>query len=424
MRTLISFAALFLSIFLVQMGSGSLGPLDVLAASARGFTAEEIGLLGSAHFAGFFIGCYLAPRYIGMVGHSRSFAAAAAIGATGALLHPVLDGPIYWAALRVLTGVAIASAYTVIESWLQAKTQNHNRGRVYGIFRVVDMGGQITAQAMIAVLDPTSYAAYNIVAVFCCLCLLPLTLSRRVAPEIPDTPRLRPVKAYMLSPLAAIGIMVAGATGAAFRMVGPLFGLENGLEATELAIFLSMAMIGGILVQYPIGWLADKFERRTVLIFISLAAIACCMWTVQASGDPWLLYLTAALFGATSYPVYSVSSALANDRAGPDEALELNASLIFFFSIGAVISPTVSARLLDAFGPPALFYFIAGGHLFLILFAFWRMTRRETVEPVTPYRYTPRTSMVVGRLFGRAQEPKSPPEGRPDPAGQTTRTTP
>ncbi|MEM9098266.1 MAG: MFS transporter [Pseudomonadota bacterium] len=424
MRTLISFAALFLSIFLVQMGSGSLGPLDVLAASARSFTAEEIGLLGSAHFAGFFIGCYLAPRYVGTIGHSRCFAAAAAVGATGALLHPVLDGPLYWAGLRVLTGVAIASAYTVIESWLQAKTQNHNRGRVYGVFRVVDMGGQISAQAMIAVLDPTSYAAYNIVAVFCCLCLLPMILTRRAAPEIPGAPRLRPVRAYRLSPLAAIGIVVAGATGASFRMVGPLFGIENGLDAGQLAIFLSMAMIGGILVQYPIGWLADKFERRTVLIFISVAAIGCCMWTVQAEGDPWLLYLTAALFGATSYPIYSVSSALANDRAAPGEALELNASLVFFFSVGAVVSPFVSARLLDTYGPPALFYFIAGAHLFLIIFAFWRMTRRETVEPVTPYSYTPRTSMVLGRMFGRSPEPEDPPKSDPDPGADKTRTTP
>lgn len=411
MRTIVSFAALFLSIFLVQMGSGSLGPLDVLAANARGFTAEEIGLLGSAHFAGFFIGCWLAPRYTGAVGHSRSFAAAAAVGATGALLHPVLEGPYYWAGLRVLTGIAIASAYTVIESWLQAKTRNRNRGRVYGIFRVIDMGGQITAQAMIAVLDPTGYAAYNIVAVFCCLCLLPLALSRRVAPRIPEVPRLRPVRAWMLSPLAAMGIVVAGATGASFRMIGPLYGVESGLNAGELAIFLSMAMIGGILVQYPIGWLADKVERRTVLIGVSAAAVCSCMWTVQVSGETWLLYLAAGLFGATSYPLYSVSSALVNDRAGRKEMLELNASLIFFFSVGAVISPTVSALLLDAFGPPALFWFIAGGHLFLIFFAFWRISYRETVEPVTPYSYTPRTSMVLGRLFGRASHPETPPEG-------------
>ncbi|MEM8842107.1 MAG: MFS transporter [Pseudomonadota bacterium] len=408
MRALLSFAALFLSIFLVQMGSGVLGPLDVLAGKARGFTDEEIGVLGSAHFAGFFIGCWLAPRYVGLIGHSRSFAAAAAIGATGALLHPVLEGPLWWAGLRVLTGIAIASAYTVTESWLQGKTQNHNRGRVYGAFRVVDMGGQITAQAMIAVLDPASYAAYNIVAVFCCLCLLPLALSRRTAPDLPGAPRLRPIRTYMLSPLAAIGIIVAGLAGASFRMVGPLFGLENGLSQGQIALFLSASMIGGILVQYPVGWVADKFDRRTVLVFLSLAAIGCCIWTTLSSSSPIMLYAAAALFGATSYPVFSVSSALANDRATPDMMLEVNASLIFYYSVGALISPTVSAYLINEYGSDALFYFIAGAHLALVLFALYRMTRRETAEPVAPYSYTPRTSMVLARMFGRSPDPDSP----------------
>ncbi|MEM0923879.1 MAG: MFS transporter [Pseudomonadota bacterium] len=402
MRALISFAALFLSIFLVQMGSGSLGPLDALAATARGFTAQEIGILGSAHFVGFFIGCWLAPRIVGSVGHSRSFAAAAAVGAMGALLHPVLEHPTAWAVLRILTGIAIASAYTVIESWLQAKTQNHNRGRVYGAFRVVDMGGQVVAQGMIAVLDPASYTAYNIVAVFCCLCLLPLALSRRVAPEIPGAPRLRPVTAYLLSPLAAVGIIVAGMTGSAFRMVGPIFGLENGLSQGEIALFLAMAVIGGVAVQYPLGWLADKIDRRTVLMGISATAIAACLWTSQIGGDPTTLYLAAALFGITSFPVYSVSAALANDRAKPEMALELNASLVFFFSLGAVISPVAVAELIAAFGPGAMFLFIAAAHLALILFALYRMTRRETAAPVTPYSYMPRTSMVLGRLFGRS----------------------
>ncbi|MEM9735250.1 MAG: MFS transporter, partial [Pseudomonadota bacterium] len=143
-----------------------------------------------------------------------------------------------------------------------------------------------------------------------------------------------------------------------------------------------------------------------------LAAIACCLWIAQAPSDPHTLYLAAALFGATSYPIYSVSSALANDRAPPEMSLELNASLVFFFSLGAVVSPTLSARLIDAFGPQALFLFVAAAHLALLIFALYRMTRRETVAPVTPYSYTPRTSMVLGRFLGR--KPDEAPEDSPE----------
>ena len=403
MRTLVSFAALFVSILLVQLGSGTLGPLDALAGAMRGFTTEQIGLLGSAHFVGFLGGCYLAPRYSGAIGHARAFAAAAAVGAIGAVLHPVLEGPWAWAGLRLLTGLAIAAAYTVIESWLQSKVENRNRARIYGVFRVVDLVGQITAQGLIAVLDPAAYWAYNIVTVFVCLSLLPLALTRSVQPKTPSAPRLRPIKAMRLSPSATVGIIVAGMTGASFRMVGPVFGLENGLEQGEIALFLSAAVIGGALSQFPVGWIADAVDRRLVLIGLSVLAILGCVWTVVAvaPGAYTLIFLAAFVFGATAYPIYSVSAAYANDYAEPDFIVELNAALIFFYSLGAIVSPLVTAWLVALLGPPALFAFAAVAHLALILFTLYRMTRRRGPGPLTPYRYLPRTSMIIARLFSR-----------------------
>ncbi len=403
MSAIVSFAALFLSIALVQLGSGSLGPLDALAATARGFTTAEIGLLGSAHFAGFFIGCWFAPRVIGDVGHARAFAAAAAIGATGALLHPVLEGPLAWAGLRLLTGFAIASAYTVVESWMQAKIENHNRGRIFALYRLTDLAGQIGSQALIALLDPASYAAYNVVAVFCCLCLLPLTLTRQVAPVTPKPPRLNPRRALALSPSACVGLIVAGATGAAFRMVGPVYAIEAGLGPLGIATFLSAAIIGGMAAQYPVGWIADKVDRRAVMMGNSVLATICCvgLGIFMTPDSPVSLYLGAFVFGATAYPLYSIAAAYANDYAPPDFIVELNAALIFFFSLGAIVSPFASAALMAAQGPAALFGFIAAVHLALAAFTLYRMTRRASVRPTAPYRYLPRTSMVIGRLFKR-----------------------
>ena len=403
MRTIISFAALFLSTLLVQLGSGTLGPLDALAGSVRGFTTEEIGLLGSAHFLGFFLGCYLAPRYIGEVGHSRAFAASAALGAIAAMLHPVFEGPYEWAVLRVLTGLSVASGFTVVESWMQAKVQTATRGRVFGIFRVVDMSGQIMAQGLIAVLDPASYVSYNIVAVFCCLSLLPLSLTRRTAPPTPEAPRLRPIKAALLSPSACFGIIVAGLTGASFRMVGPVFGIANDLSQSEVALFLTAAVLGGVAAQYPVGWIADMMDRRKVLIGLSVAAILGCLTVAYLvePGNLAVIFGGAFVFGATSYPIYSISAAYANDFAEKDFVVELNAALIFFYSIGAIVSPIVSAWLIDQYGPAALFQFIAAAHLALIAFALYRMSRRRAARPVTRYTMVPRTSMVIARLMGR-----------------------
>ncbi|HUF56226.1 MAG TPA: MFS transporter [Thermohalobaculum sp.] len=415
MGTLVSFAALFVSVFLVQLGSGTLGPLDALAGGIRGYSASEIGLMGSAHFVGFLAGCFLAPRYIGSVGHARGFAAAAAIGAIGPLLHPVLEGPYYWAGLRMLTGFAIASAYTVIESWLQAKCTNENRGRVYGSFRVVDLVGQITAQGMIAVLDPASYTAYNIVTVFACLCLIPLALTRSVPPKVPESTRLRPLRALRLSPSAAVGIVVAGMTGAAFRMIGPVYAVEMGLDQGQIALFLAMAVVGGVVAQVPTGWIADKVDRRLVLVGLSAAAVASATWIVLwvEPGMATAAFIGAFLFGATSLPLYSVSAAYANDFAEADFIVELNASLIFFFSLGAIASPLLTARLISLAGPEALFLFVAVAHLALIAFALYRMTRRAAAQPRSRYTYLPRTSIVLGRLFAPSNGgPEKQPERR------------
>lgn len=141
MRLLLSFAALFLSVVLLQLSTGGVGPLDALSGFALDFTTQQIGLLGSAHFVGFFIGCWWAPRVMGSVGHSRAFAAFTAAGAIGLLAHMLVIDPYAWALMRVASGLCVAGCYTVVESWLQAKVTNATRGRTMGTYRVVDMGG-------------------------------------------------------------------------------------------------------------------------------------------------------------------------------------------------------------------------------------------------------------------------------------------
>ncbi|WP_339949486.1 MFS transporter [uncultured Albimonas sp.] len=403
MRTIISLAALLMSVALVQLGSGSLAPLDTLSGTALGFSASEIGLLGSAHFVGFFVGCWLAPRMTGTIGHVRVFAAFAASGAIGALAHPLWHEPWFWAALRMLTGFAVAGSATVIEGWLQARVTNQTRGRVIGIYRVVDLGAALAAQAMISFLPPATFVSYNIVAMLCCLCLVPLTLSSTPEPERPETPpRLRPLKTFRLSPLGAAGVFVAGITMPAFRMVGPLYGLEVGLDAQGIALFLSAAILGGALAQAPVGWLADKHDRRWVLVWLSVAAMAVCLGVAWIGGaSPAAIYGGALVFGLVSYPIYSVSSAHANDFAQPVEAIELNASLLFIYAMGAILAPFLSARLIAAAGPSSLFVFIALAHLALAVIGFWRMRARPTAIEKTAYVYTPRSSFIVDRLLRR-----------------------
>lgn len=407
MRMMISFAALFLSVILLQLSSGGVGPLDALSGLTLDFTKSQVGLLGSAHFFGFFIGCWWAPRLMGNVGHSRAFAAFTATGAIGLMAHMLVVDPTAWALMRVASGLCVAGCYTVIEAWLQAKVTNETRGRAMGSYRVVDMGSSLVAQMLISVLEPASYVSYNLLALLCCAALLPLTLTKSSEPSTGEAPRLRPMLAVRNSPLAAAGVVVAALSSASFRMVGPVYGQEVGLEIGEIAYFLAAFVAGGALAQYPVGWLADKYDRRWVLIWLSGAAILSSAVTALTHDLTTTgVMLTAGFFGLTTFPIYSVASAHAHDFASTEERVELSAALMFFYAVGAIAAPLLASNLMEAFGPPAMFVMIAAGHAILVVFGLARMRVRPTVEEKTPYVYAPRTSFTIGRLMKRIRDPK------------------
>lgn len=407
MRMLISFAALFLSVILLQLSSGAVAPLDALSGLALDFSTAQIGLLGSAHFVGFFIGCWWAPRLMGSVGHSRAFAVFTAMGAIGLIAHMMWIDPNAWALMRVATGLCVAGCYTVVEAWLQAKVTNESRGRTMALYRMADMGGSLAAQLMIGVLAPAAYVSYNLLALLCCAALLPLAMTRQSPPEMPSTPRLRPMLAVTRSPLAAAGVLVAALSGASFRMVGPVYGTQVGLRADEIATFLAAFVLGGALAQYPMGWLADKFDRRWVLIWLSVAAIASCALTagMQGAGRMGIL-LSAGIFGLTTFPIYSVAAAHAHDFAEAKERVELSAALMFFYALGAIAAPLVASVLMNHYGPLALFWMIAAGHALLVVFGLLRMRARPVPESRTTYVYAPRTTFLIGRLLGSSRDKK------------------
>lgn len=406
MRMMISFAALLLSVLLLQLSSGGVGPLDALTGLEGGFTRGDVGFLGSMHFLGFFVGCWWAPRLMGNVGHSRAFAVFTAMGTIGMAGHILIFDPTAWALLRIMSGICIAGCYTVVESWLQAKVTNASRGRAMGMYRVVDMGGSLIAQLMIGTLATLeTYVAYNLLTILCCAAMLPLALTRVPQPQTPAAPRLRPGLAWRMSPLAVAGVLVAALSGASFRMVGPIYGQEVGLEASQIGLFLAAYVAGGAIAQYPAGWLADKFDRRWVLIWLSVASVLACAVTVAMSGTGTTgVMISAALFGLTTFPVYSVAASHAHDFATNDERIELSAALMFFYAVGAIAAPWLTSLLIDTFGPSALFYFISLGHIALVIFGLSRMRVRETREDKTPYVYAPRTSFTIGRLLGRSRD--------------------
>ncbi len=399
MRLIISLSALLLSVIFVQVGTGSLGPLDALSGITLGFSSTQIGYLGSAHFIGFFIGCLLSPYIVMRAGHARAFAVMAGISTIAILLHPVYENVWIWCMLRVLSGFAVAGAYTVIESWLQSRLTNKNRGTVFSIYRMVDMSGTLFSQLIIAALTPAHYVSYNLVAVVACLALIPIALTQATPPALPKAQKFRPLFAYTVSPLAAFGIIVVGMTTASFRMVAPVYGAQSGLTQKGIAAFLALAIVGGLIAQLPAGIIADRLNRRTTLIGFSLLSVLACALIAfnpipQVASVPFI-YIGGFIFGFATLPIYSICASHANDFAKHEDMLSLSASLIFFFALGAVLAPTIAGYLIEVYGPPAMFNLIMMAHICLLAYTSWRSLRRPVVETLRPYSYMPRTTLFI-----------------------------
>jgi len=404
MNLLISLSALLLSIILVQMGIGALRPFDTISGQALGFTPIEIGIIASGHFAGFLLGCVFSPSLVKRAGHSRAFAVMAGIAVISIIAHPLYPNAWFWAFIRIFAGFSVAGCYTLIESWLQAKVTNEIRGRVFSLYRFVDLSGQLLANALIATLTAGSFVAYNIIAIIMCLSILPLALTQSREPALPEQISYQPFIAFRVSPLASLGVGVAGLSTATFGSVGPLFASAVGLSISQIALFLVVSIISGTVSQLPSGILADRLPRRVVLMAFSIMAtivsllMASDLVYLELTGIP-VVFILSFLFGLTTFPIYSICAAHASDFVRQSEMLNLSASLVFIYAAGAIISPLIAGLLIDRIAAWAMFIFISVAHFLLMLYTMYRNFVGRPSLVSRAYTYVPRTSLFIATII-------------------------
>ncbi|MBO6719366.1 MAG: MFS transporter [Rhizobiaceae bacterium] len=387
-------------------GNGLQGTLIALRGAQEGFSSAVIGLMGTAYFAGFLIGCVAVVRMLHAVGHIRAFSALAAMGASGTLLLAIHIDPTTWTVIRFVSGFCFAGLFTVIESWINSGVANQDRARVLALYRIVDLCAVTGSQFLIPVIGPDGFVIFAVMSIMITLSLVPVSLGDRSNPKPPENVKFDLRRAWAISPLGAIGCISVGVTNSAFRTLSPVYAQQIGLTVTDVAAFVSVSIIGGALIQYPLGYFSDKWDRRKVLIVTSAAALGAAMGLALFSGGDRLMNFTIVfIFGAFAMPLFSLSAAHANDRAEPSEYVMLNAALMLFYSLGAIGGPFTAAFIMELYGPHALFVFIAAVYVVFILIILYRMGVRSSVPREERGRFAAllRTSLIFGRLVGRGQ---------------------
>lgn len=384
MKALAPVAALLLSVALVLMGNGLQGALLPLRAGIDGQTALEIGILGSSYFLGFGAGCYMAAYFIERSGHIRAFAAAVALASTTALLHALVTDPLVWWMLRAMTGFCFAVIYTVIESWLNDKSDDANRGTIFSVYTIINLTVLTIGQFMLVFGDPSEFPLFTIASILVSLSAIPVALSRAEAPAPPQQTRLRLGHLYRLSPAGTVGAFAVGTANGTFWALGPIYAAQSlpGLSGTEaVAFFMSAVVLGGALGQWPLGRWSDRLDRRLVIV-----AAACCaagaggaLFFLSAALGPGLIAL-AALFGFFAFPLYALSVAHTNDVIDRSAYVEAASGLLLLYGIGAVIGPLIAATLAGFTEVRTIFAFTAAVHVALVLFIAYRIARRTPSE--------------------------------------------
>ena len=372
-------AALLFSTALLLMGNGLLVVLLPVRAAAENFATLEVGVLGAAYFLGFAIGCLAGPRVIRRVGHVRTFAAMVSLASAMVLAHAMVLAPVAWWLGRAVTGLCLAVLFMVIESWLNERSTNENRGRIFSIYTIVNLTVVTVGQMMLTLEDPREFALFASASILVSLAAIPVALTRAEAPAPLETVRLRVFHLYRSSPVGFAGAVAVGLTNGAFWSLAPVFVHENRFagDPDMVAIFMSVAVMAGAIGQWPLGRVSDRMDRRRVVLVASIGAAAVGLATGLFS-DRWAegLFVFPFLFGMFVFPLYTLCAAHVNDSVKSGEFVEAAGVLLLLVAAGAVGGSLVASGAMHLYGPSALFYCTAAVHAMLVVFTLARIRAR------------------------------------------------
>ncbi|ABL68725.1 MFS transporter [Paracoccus denitrificans] len=367
---------LLLGILLLMVGNGMQGTLLGIRGKIEGISTTQMSVVMSAYFGGFLLGSRVVPELIRQVGHVRVFAALGSLISSVLILYAAAPHWISWSLMRLLIGFCFSGVYITAESWLNAGTTNENRGQAMSAYMIMQMLGIISAQFLMNTADPAGYLLFVIPSVLVSVSFLPILLSTQPAPQFATLKRMSFGSLFRVSPLGCIGIFLMGGVFSALFGMASVWGSTKGLSVREISAFVAAIYAGGLLLQYPIGWLSDHGDRRFIVLGLSVLGAAVSLATVTLQPDIWGLLLAAALIGGVANPVYSLLLAYTNDFLDSSDMAAASAGLLFINGVGAMAGPLITGWLMSLLGPDGFWVYIGLLLAVLAFYAGWRRTRR------------------------------------------------
>lgn len=373
--------ALLLGMGLLMVGNGLQGTILGVRGQIEGFSTLEMSIIMSAYFVGFLGGSRLAPDLIRRVGHVRVFAALASLISAVMILYPALSHPIAWTAGRVLIGFCFSGVYVTAESWLNDSTDNEHRGQALSLYMIVQMIGIVSAQALLLVGDPAGYETFVIASVLVSISFAPILLSISPTPAFDTTQPMSLKALFELSPLGCVGMFLLGGVFSAQFGMGAVFAAQAGMSLAQISIFMATFYVGALVLQYPLGWISDRMDRRRLILIVGLIGGIGAILGMTFTAQFFVLLSAAFVIGGMTNPLYSLLLAHTNDYLDPADMAAASGGMVFINGLGAIAGPLITGWLMGpgVFGPSGFFLLIGVLLFALVAYALYRMTQRASV---------------------------------------------
>jgi MFS family permease len=367
---------LLMGVMLLMVGNGIQGTLLGIRGNLEGFTTYQLSYVMAAYFLGFLFGSWVAPSMIRRVGHVRVFAALGSLISAILVIYPVYPDWIVWTLLRVFAGFCFSGIYITAESWINNTASNDTRGQALSAYMIVQMIGIIASQILLNLPDPSGFALFILPSVLVSLAFMPLLLAPTPAPAFDSNRRLSFRRLFTISPLGCAGMLLTGGVFSAMFGMASVWGAQIGLTVSQISIFVGAMYVGGLVLQYPIGWASDRMDRRTLIMGLSAAATVAMLAAALLPLPFPVLVGVAMILGGITNPVYALLIAYTNDFLPRDQMAGASAGLIFLNGFGAIFGPTATGWMMETVGPSGFFLFIGILYAALAGYALYRMTRR------------------------------------------------
>ncbi len=399
---------LLLGVMLLMVGNGVQGTLLGVRGALEGFSTLQLSIVMSSYFAGFLLGSQVTPAMIRRVGHVRVFSALGSLISAVLILYPLVLDWTAWSVMRVLIGFCFSGIYITAESWLNNTASNETRGQALSAYMIVQMLGIIVSQGLLALGDPGGFGLFIIPSVLVSLAFMPLLLADTPAPTFDDVKRFGFARLWATSPLGCVGMLLTGGIFSAMFGMASVWGAMSALTLTQIAAYGGALYVGGLVLQYPVGWASDRMDRRKLIMGLSLTG-AVVMVVATIVPLPFVLILIVALIlGGMINPLYSLLIALTNDYLVKEDMPGASAGMIFLNGFGAIFGPLASGWLMGLIGKGGYFLFLGMLFLALGLYSAWRISRRPTLP--RPSHFTGlspnASSLAVGAVMTQ-EGPKS-----------------